>query len=290
MKVLAQFITNYKRSLRDFTYYKELLQKPFFFSLRFLYLVTFIVLLINTFLFAISAAFLLPSLPKKIEILQARLQTLYPEDLIISIDDGIISTNKKEPVYLDIPEIRTFIPYTHFVTIDTSASSTDYIDRDTVLLVTGDGVVYPDVNDSTLPYRVEDAHSFGNTRVDYAAYQSALDRVNRVLIMLPEIAPWLLIAAVIFIPIFGSIIVTAWRLLILLILTGILYPISMIFGNKFTYSELYKMGMHGLVAPITLTLILNMMGVSIPLAFASCYLLWMVIVLARISEKEVIAE
>ncbi len=287
MEVIRQFITDYKRSLRDFSYYSEILSKPFFYSLRFLYLLTFSVLLINTVLFAITAAFYLPSFPGHIESLQSRLSTLYPRNLIIQIDDGKISTNADEPVVIDIPEFRNIAPYAHFAVLDTEATVDDYVELDTVLLITEYGVIYPDINNSVAPYQIERAQNFGTVRIDHEVYQTALTRFNVFLDTLPEVAPWILFASVICIPLFGSIIVTLWRLVILLILTGIMFPISMIFGNTYTYSQLYRMGMHGLVAPVTLTLVLNMMGVSIPLAFASCFLLWMVIVLARIENKPI---
>lgn len=290
MKALSNFFINYKRSLRDFTFYKESLQKPVFFSLQFLYLLTFIVIFINTVLIAISAAFFLPTLPSHITTLQKRLRILYPQDLVITIKDGVISTNKKEPIYLDIPEMRSTTPYEHFITIHTQADAFDYRDLNTMLLVTRSGVVYPEINDGTASYRVEDARSFGDARIDRSVYNSALTRFNTFLNILPVMAPWLLISGVIFIPLFGSLIVSIWRLVVLLILTSIILPISLLFGNKYTYRQLYKMGLYGLAVPISLTFVLNMFGVFIPVVFASSFLLWMVIVLSQIGNREATTE
>lgn len=285
MQVLLQFVTNYKRSLRDFSFYKEILGKPFFFSLQFLYIVTFLVLFINTLLVTVTAAFYLPSLPSALNTLQSRLEVLYPEELIITIKEGTISTNLSEPLYLDVAELNSYTDYQHFITIHTKASVFDYADLDTMILVTKNTIVYPDIN-SSLPYRTESAHELGDTVITYQTYQDAVNRLNSFLAKLPSIAPWLLIASLILIPIMGSLVVTVWRLLILIILTGIMYPIARIFGAQYTFNQLYRMGMHALVAPITLSLILNMIGTLAPMAFTACFLLWMTIILSRLTEKK----
>ena len=285
MKVYRVFIQNFLRSIRDFSFYKEILSKPFFFSLQFLYLLTFTILLIQTLFFTISAAFLLPQLPSAIERFQQRLETAYPRNLVVSMKNGTIETNAPKPVIIKVPEITDNTPYESFVTIDTKATQTDYMDKKTMILVLKDGVVYPEANDIR-PYRFESASQFGNTIINYATYEKAISRLNVVLDMLPTIAPWLLIAASLLIPVFGSLIVVLWRMIILIILTGILLPVSMMFGNSYIYRDLYRMGMHGLTVPVILSLLLSLIGVMVPLAFASSFLLWMVIVLARISENK----
>lgn len=285
MKVYRLFIQNFLRSIRDFTFYKEIPAKPLFFSLQFLYLLTFTILLIQTLFFTISAAFLLPQLPNAIERFQQRLETAYPRNLVVSVKNGTIETNAKQPVIINFPEITDNTPYKSFVTIDTTATQTDYTDKKTMILVTRDGVVYPEAS-NTRPYRFESASQFGDTIINSQTYEKATSRLNMVLDMLPMIAPWLLIAASLLIPILGSLIVVLWRMIILIILTGILLPVSMMFGNAYTYRDLYRMGMHGLTVPVILSLLLSLIGAMVPLAFASSFLLWMVIVLARISENK----
>ncbi|CAN5220531.1 hypothetical protein BH09PAT2_BH09PAT2_02570 [soil metagenome] len=286
MNVLRNFITTYQKSIRDFSFYKQASDKPFFNAIRFVYILTFLVLFINTLLFAITAAFILPSLPGYIETLEKRLNTLYPKNLVVKAKDGVISTNQKEPIYLDIPEISNIADYHHFVTINTKLSARDYRELKTVILVTQNGLVYPDVNNTVTPYHVEKASDLGNTIINYKTYQEAVARLNIALDMLPGIAPWLLISSVILIPILGAFIITIWRMFILAILTCILLPVSSIFGSKLSFNQLYRMGMYGMAIPITLSLILNMAGAFIPMAFASCFLLWMVIVLSKIERKK----
>lgn len=289
MKVLKQFFQNYNRSLRDFTFYKEVTVKPFFFSLQFLYLLTFFILLLHTLLFTISAGFFLPKLPQAIQKLEQRLEGLYPQDLVITIQNGTIQTNRKAPVVMDFPELTSNTPYSHFVILDTTAKQVEYEDKKTMILVTKDGVVYPNDMEAS-GTRFESASQFGEARITRAAYDKAVVRIETFLAMLPAIAPWLLVVATLMIPILGSFVVVLWRLIILLILTGILVPISSLFGNKFTFKELYQMGMCGMSVPISLSLLIMLTGLTIPLVFASSFLLWMVIVLARLSERKATVE
>ncbi len=285
MSILTGFFSSFIRSLRDFTYYKEILNLPFFASVRFLYFTTVLALFINTLLLAITLGFFLPSLSKNIDAVQKRLSTLYPPDLVVIVNNGTIATNVSEPVIFDIPEMSGLIDKKHFLLIQTEAIPADYVDLDTLLLVTAEGVVYPDANGSTNSYRIEKAENFGDVRIDKEDYLAALTRLNAVFEMVSVMAPWFLISSVFIIPLFGSFILTVWRMFILILLTGIVYPVSMIFGYKYRYSRLYKMGLHGLVLPILLTLGLNIIGISIPLVFASSFLLWMVMVLSRIGDE-----
>lgn len=284
MNVMRQFFKNVTRSIRDFSFYKEILGKPFFFSLQYLYLLTITVLFIQTLFFTISAAFFLPKLPQFIDSFQNRLGTVYPRNLILTIKNGRISTNTREPVIIHFPEITDSTQYNSFITIDIPASQTDYADKNTMILVTENGVVYPEAN-GTVPYRFESAAQFEDAVITNEVFEKAKSRLAVLLDMIPVIAPWLLIAATIFIPLFGALIVVLWRMIILIILTGILWPISMIFGNTYTYRDLYRMGMHALSVPVMLSFFLTLMGVNVPLVFASSFLLWMVIVLARLNER-----
>lgn len=289
MKVFRQFFQNYNRSVRDISFYKEVLAKPFFFSLQFLYLLTFFILLLHTLLFTISAGFFLPQLPQAIQKLEERLESLYPNDLVITIQDGVIKTNRKTPVVIDFPELTSSTPYSHFVILDVNATQVEYADKKAMILVTKDGVVYPNDMEAS-GTRFESASQFGEARITRAAYDKAVVRIENFLAMLPAMAPWFLVVATLMIPIFGSFVVVLWRLIILVILTGILIPVSSLFGNKFTFKELYQMGMHGMAVPISLSLLIMLTGLTIPLVFASSYLLWMVIVLARLSERKATVE
>ncbi len=288
MQKFNTFKYAFKRSLTDFSYYLEVLKTPFWFSLKYLVLLIFTFIFIQTVFFTVQAALYLPKLPGLLDQIQNRLEAAYPDDLVIMVKNGALTINQPTPYYIDIPEMSEVDGYTHLITIDPEAEVSDFEESRSIVLVTDREIVYPDQqNGSTITsYRVMSLREFPEDVVlDERQYQSFISKLEPIFAWIPRIAPFLLLAGVILIPFFGTLLSTAWQLMYLLFLTGIVFLISKVFHLNISFGKLYQLSMHGLTIPLALSFLMTMLGVYIPLVFTSSFLLWMVIIISKLEKR-----
>ena len=286
MKYIKEFFQTYKNSITSVQSYSSIPKKPFFFSIRFMYLLSFFILFLSTVLISINIATQLPKLSSYFVTLNNELRVAFPSSLIITIKDGIISTNSERPVQFDVPSITKDLSYAHLITLDTNASIEEYPEKNSLVLITKDSFVFPKELEDSKSYQTESAQQLVNRTVTYASYQQFLEKFAGFTKKFVELAPYLLILSVLVIPVIGSFFVVTMRLVYLLFTTLLLWGISSLFKNTYSYKDLFQMSMHGLAMPITFMLLLNSLGMYSSLIFTSGFLLWMVIVLAHNKKTE----
>lgn len=290
MKQFKIFLSSFQRSVTDFSYYRELLKYDFWFSIKYILVLTCAALFIQSVFVAVQIAFLLPKLPSGVEHLERRLKESYPQELVISIKDGSLSINQESPYTIDIPEIREIGVYKHFITIDTGASISDFESADSLILVTDQAIVYPDdpTGQQLTSYQVMSLKDIPDDAViDKKTYLGWITRLDPLFDMIPKAAPFVLLAGVILVPLFGTLFSVSWNLLYLLILTVVVWLVSKVFNLSLTYGKLYQLGIHGLTMPMILVMILSSVNIFMPLVFTSAFLLWMVLVLSNLSKSSV---
>ena len=70
----------------------------------------------------------------------------YPHGLELRIDKKGLTTNVKQPFYINFPKTRNFLGIkdkTNFITINTEATAEDYPTSKTLILLTKNSAVYP---------------------------------------------------------------------------------------------------------------------------------------------------
>ncbi|QQS43559.1 DUF1189 family protein [Candidatus Roizmanbacteria bacterium] len=289
MQKFKTFIQSFQRSVTDFSYYRELLKYDFWFSIKYIFLLTFLSIFLQTVIFAVQTAFLLPRLPSGMDYLEKRLIEMYPQELVVKIEDGRLSTNQSNPYHIDVPEMKELGNFRHFITINTEASISDFEKAGSFMLVTDRAIVLPDdpTGQQLSSYQVMSLNDIpDDVVIDQKTYRSWIGRLDPVFAMIPKIAPFVLLAGVLIIPIFGMLYSAGSNLLILLLLNVVVWMVSMAFGLKLGYWKLYQLGIHGLTIPMLLTMILTGMNVYMPLVFTSAFLLWMVLVLSHLSKTK----
>lgn len=274
----------FKRSLSDITYYREIIKTNFFFSLKYLYMLLVALLFIQGLLFAISAFTFLPKAPDFIKTARSRLTQAYPTELTVKVAKGEVTTNVKEPYFIDIPELKdNETGFKHLITIDTQATIDDYKSYDSLVLVTKKAIVYPDRNRGDLSsYTVTYLEDAKDVTINKALYDSLVNKILPFLDMLPTILIVLAVLGIVLFPILFGVLMLIWKLLFLAIMSLILWLISNIFKNDLKYDKIFQLGMHGLTLPILLTFLLELFSIHIPNLYTVGFLLWMVIILAKI--------
>src|SRR5690606_17254147 len=140
--------------------------------------------------------------PAFLNTLERRMYELYPENLVITIKDGVLSTNAEEPVFIDIPELHEAPETEHFITIDTEASIEAYLDYKTLFLVTDSEVVYPESDyEKVMTYEVIPLDSIEeNATINKDNYTVFVQEVSSFFPSLPRLAPIILIIGTFILP------------------------------------------------------------------------------------------
>lgn len=287
MHKLKTFIRVFQRSVTDFSFYRELLKYKFWFSIKYIFFLTFLTIFLQAVIFAIQVAFLLPQLPSGVDHLEKRLQESYPKELVVTIKDGMLSTNQENPYVIDITEMKELGDYKHFITFNTDASISDFEQANSFFLVTDQAIVYPDdpTGQQLTSYQVLSLKDIPEDIViDQKKYQSWIDNLGPFFDMIPKIAPFVLLAGIFVVPFLGMFFGAGWNLVYLLLLTVVVWMVSMAFRLKLGYWKLYQLGIHGMTLPMILVMLLASVNVYMPLVFTSAFLLFMVLVLSNLSK------
>lgn len=285
MNKLKTFYNSFIKSISSPSYYKDIVKTPISFSLKYLFFLSYIIMFTYIAIFAGYMTTLLPKLPEFVSISKTRLDTFYPTDLIITIKDGIVSTNKEEPVFLTIPE-ATAEDFEHIITIDTQAQVEDYFDYKTFVLVTDDSVVYPESDNKT--YTVSSIKELQEevniTKIDRNTYEQFLSQAYPFLDSIPKTAPYVLIGIVLIVPFIAAVFEFIRNVIIVAILSVITFLVALLLKINLSYTKVFQMGLHAVTVPVLIMLVLFFTGAIVPLLFAASFLLWMVIVLTQYKE------
>lgn len=282
MNKLKTWFYVFKRSLTDPSYYKELEKTKLSFSLKYLYLLLIFVFLITGVQFAILAFAVLPTLPSKINEYKQSLIKDYPEGLEIKINNGELSTNQKEPFYVNFPQTRKLMNFkekTNLITIDTKGDINEYPTYNTFILVGKKYIVAPDDNNS---YKLYPLDSEGQTVINKAAYLNFFTKADPFIQALPNIIFAMSLAAFTIFPFFAAGFSLLGKLSYLLILTLFLLLIAALMKKKYKFSTLYRLGIHGLTLPILVGSLLGLFGIFIPWLYTLLFLVWMGVVLNKL--------
>lgn len=285
MNKLKTFYTSFIKSISSPAYYKDVVKAPISFSLKYLFFLSYIFMFIFIAASAIYMATLLPKLPEFVSTAKSRLDTFYPTDLIITITDGIVTTNKKEPVFLTIPEV-TDEEFKYVVTIDTKAQVEDYYDYDTFFLVTDDSVVYPESDDRSYSViSIEELQKeVGFKKIDRNTYEQFLAMAYPFLDSIPKTAPFVLIGIVLIVPFIAAVFEFIRNIFIVALLSVITFVLALLLKINLPYLKIFQMGLHAVTIPLILMSILFFTGATVPLLFIASFLLWMVIILTQYKE------
>lgn len=285
MNKLKTFYTSFIKSISSPAYYKDVVKAPISFSLKYLFFLSYIFMFIFIAASAIYMATLLPKLPEFVSTAKSHLDTFYPTDLIITITDGIVTTNKKEPVFLTIPEV-TDEEFKYVITIDTKAQVEDYYDYDTFFLVTDDSVVYPESDDRS--YSVTSIEELqkevGFKKIDRNTYEQFLAMAYPFLDSIPKTAPFVLIGIVLIVPFIAAVFEFIRNIFIVALLSVITFVLALLLKINLPYLKIFQMGLHAVTIPLILMSILFFTGATVPLLFIASFLLWMVIILTQYKE------
>jgi len=277
---LKTFKYVFVNSLYKPLYYKHVLKSSIWFSLKYLFFLSFLIFFIQILTLVVFIIPKIGSLPELVDNAYTRVFDFYPSELEVTIDEGILSTNQKNPYYIEIPEMSEDEDFDHFITVDTNANIEDYSVYKTTILVTDSSFIYPDNQSSYAVTSVSDLEWSGVfTSKDY---QKIVKELEPAFEAVSKYAPVVLLALFVLVPPIVSIFIVLGHLIFLLFMSLILWFVSIIMKVELSYQQIYHLGIHSLTVPIIITSVLGIFGIHMEMLFTSSFLLFMVYILLKL--------
>ena len=282
MKFFSHFYRIFKRTISDFSFYTSLNTHSLRSAIGYLFTLVLVILFIQSLVVAIYFATQLPDIPLIIHSFQERVNEAYPDDLVISAQNGIISINQKSPVVIDLVDLKDLEEYDHAVVFDMNGDESDYERYHALVLVTKSEILYPQTVSDGARYEIVKVSDLDiPSIITKFRYTQFLAEFNTTLQFIGDNALFIIIGGVILFPLIGSFFLTLWYLFYLLFASVLLWSVAQMFRLKKGYGEVYQLGLYGISVPIVFGFILELVGIRFPSAFMPTFLLWMVIVLSK---------
>lgn len=268
---IKSFFDTLVKSLTKFEFYREILKLKFSFSLRYLFFLFYLVSLVTSIVFAVSILVLiLPKLPQVVSTVYNKAATLYPPGLVVSVKNGVLSTNEKEPYYVDsLSQLGLSKGVSHFITIDTNANPSDIKNENTQVLVTRDAFVTLDRNNS---YQVYPIDTKTNVTIDANFYKKILTQILPYLRYLEPGLIILLILSLLVWPFVAAAFSLLIELIYLFIFSAVFFLVVKLIKKKLTFAKTYQLVMHGATLPILLGFVVGTFGIHMPFLLPSAIL------------------
>ena len=255
------FFKNIVRTIYDKSFYAESENEPFWKRYNMLYVVHLILAI--TFVFGMANFYY----ANKADVarfgvnVEKSLPSLYPKDLVLTLKNGELSTNQKEPYYLGNTFVKSVsdedsMSNANFITIDTKATLDDYESLKTLILLTKKGAIVKQSERGEIrfyPYtQFTPAKSQNETiTFDYQKYMKGVAEFGPLVRKIPEIFAYGVVIAAILTLLIVPLFTTLGWLISLLFLSIVGYFAALIIKRKKSYGYIYKMGIY-LAIPLTL--------------------------------------
>lgn len=290
MNKLKTFLSSFKRSVSDLSYYNDILKTNLSFSLKYLFFLTFVLSLVYGILVAVGVATFIPKIPSFVAETKTNIRNFYPGELVIRIKNGQLQTNVPEPYYLDLPgkynkEMFGDADFEHFITIDTKASTEDYEKYKTAILVTKKSFVVG--RSSGLEQRVYPLNNIKETVfIDKNAYDGIIKKILPYLDYLSGLAVTFIILMIFALPPFIAAFWGLGTLVYLIPAAFLVFIISKILKKELNYSKIYQLSIHAMTVPLALSPVKNLTGIKIPNSYNVLFLGIMILVLYTLNAKK----
>jgi|GEM_PF-984325 len=273
--------------------YKVRLTERFSRALGYLYWLLFCIMLISGVVLAGGYIFARSDVQEFSAKAGEELPTLYPENLVLTVSGGMLSTNVVEPYVIDPSfwreEEASFEEVfegegedkpTHLITIDTDGSIDNYTEYDTVVLLTRTAAMFPNDNGLQVFLWKDVGEDF---EIDKELYDEMMTAVMPFVAAIPFIADIVVVLGLTLWPFVGAGFLWMGYMIYLVVFTLFVWAIGAIMGRKLRYPQVWQISLFGLTLPILYSVLSGWFPVLYyPFVFSTIFLIWMIVVLHHV--------
>lgn len=254
------FAKTYWNSLTKPSYYKDIKDAKFSFSLKYIFSLFLLTSLILGISISVRILSFIPQAPKFAQDTKSFLVETYPTELKLTLKEGKITTNVKEPYFIDLAEDKKMVvaPFTHLIAIKTKGTSDDIKDLSSLLLITEDSLIVSEGTQSA-SYRAIDlkdalAKIPSGVSMDKTLFTSILDKFTpEALKIMPRIIMAIALLFFIFYPLIRGTFGLLFQAVFLLPAALILFIVAKLLKKNLTFTKMYQMSLQGLTIPVTVS-------------------------------------
>lgn len=240
-----RFFQTIKNSIYSPEFYSQISQKTFGKSVGYFLLLVLILTAIKSLTLIGPLIF---ELPNQLQTVIKETVNCYPEDLEIKISSGQVTTNVKEPYFIDSCEMAQDTNQPLLV-IDTNTpfSKTQLDQYKTVAWLTKDSIVYKKSDLETRSYSLTEIK-------DFKLNKAFVDSLSNM------ISPWLkfLGPALMFLAFIGIYLSYDFKLIYLLALAAVIWLLAKIFKKTLPYGQSYKLGLYAITLGLIVELLVSL--------------------------------
>jgi Protein of unknown function (DUF1189) len=275
-------------------YRTQLRKKPSLYGFRYLYFL----LMILSVLSAVKMIVLASGLTSNASLVEQQKQLvkgLYPEELVIRVASGSITTNVQEPYSIPLPDQwKRWIDedsgqYENLVVIDTQATSDKFPEYKTIVMLTKHSVVHPTRSNSPFggDYEMSPIEPELDMTITKDTYQEGMAQVMPFVDSALSAVKTFLVVWVLIGPFIMAFVQLLWYALYLVMATLIIWGIDALFLKKnLRFEEIYLLSLFGITMPLVVTFALKQFDVTFPLLFTVIMVGWMSYILAGFPAKK----
>ncbi|KKP66526.1 MAG: hypothetical protein UR68_C0012G0012 [Candidatus Roizmanbacteria bacterium GW2011_GWA2_35_19] len=268
------------------TYYNDIVKAKFSFSLKYLWFLVFLTLVVKSFGYGASYIKNRPYIKPGVDKFVTDVSKFYPSELELRIRQGELSTNVKEPYIFDLE--RKIPSDKHLIIIDTKGLIDNYPSYNTYVLATRKAMIYPSKSQSN---RTETSiFYFKDIKNSLTFNRNSFDRIINMAkpysLKATFYSDIFIALAIVIGPIFLSTFTLFGIIFGLLFLNFIVWIFNLLIKKKFNYSTLYRLSMHGISMPIILSELFKLAGIVYGSIYWISYFIFMGVVLFALKTKK----
>lgn len=260
----------FSQSIFNKEYYSHLQDVPLSFSIKFISVFFMLYMLFWAGVASIALSTWVPKLQKALPGWEKSIIATYPDNARFTVKNGELSTNMKQPFVVamskDVQAERDSEAFdrANILVIDQHATSADYHEKDTIILVTNKEVVVPASRAPESGYEVfplssfveKNAAPFTITQSNFRAFiQSAGEYIDT---HIWAFYPWFAVAVAFGMVTLGSVGLILYHLMLFFFLGFLVYLIAKL-SRAMTYRRSYQFAIHAFVAPFLVDALLKLM-------------------------------
>lgn len=281
-------VTIWRASTDAFSYVADFSRRTTGSALGYLYALSVTLAFFGLLPFAIGLAVVAPQshtlLGEQLDIVNR----WYPDNLVVTISGGVLTTNQSTPVVLDLPpewETNDHPKWSHFLVIDTEGAIDDFEQADALILFTDTAAAVRDDNGSLRVFTFSELDDDTSIMVDGTLVEGITHAIRTFSPSLPLVISLLAIAFILVLPWIIAFFTWLGSLFFLLWATVITWIISAIAGRGHRYGELYRLGLFGITNSMLLSFALTMTGLPLGWAPYALFFGWMGYVIVRFPRR-----
>lgn len=239
------FVKKIISSVYSPSFYQEVIHQSFWKALRYYLLLSLLLTLIGVVsLFQTIGQ----KIPATVENVVKQAIDFYPPELVVTINQGQVSTNVEEPYFINLPATEDKIDQpNNLLVIDTKTpfSSTQFNQYKTIAWLTKDSLFYLNSDSNRGEIRGMDLSKVN----DFSVNKNLVSDLSN------KSAPWLKVLGPILLMLTGLGIYLSFgfRLIYLLIFTLIVWIVLIVTKRRLSYRQLYKMGIYAMTPALILS-------------------------------------